>query len=84
MAHAFRPACHTPASPDCIGTGGSGGPAHTDLRDEAYRFLQWIERLKIREDLDFFPVQSDGRMVIMIQDRLLVGLRQNFTKNLVL
>jgi len=43
-----------------------------------------IERLKIREDLDFFPVQSDGRMVIMIQDRLLVGLRQNFTKNLVL
>jgi len=29
-----------------------------------------IERLKIREDLDFFPVQSDGRMVIMIQDRL--------------
>jgi len=29
-----------------------------------------IERLKIREDLDFFPVQSDGRTVIMIQDRL--------------
>jgi len=29
-----------------------------------------VERLKIREDLDFFPVQSDGRMVVMIQDRL--------------
>jgi len=43
-----------------------------------------IEKLKIREDLDFFPVQSDGRMIVMIQDRLLVGLRQSFTKNLVL
>lgn len=29
-----------------------------------------IEKLKIREDLDFFPVQSDGRMIVMIQDRL--------------
>jgi len=29
-----------------------------------------IETLKIREDLDFFPVQSDGRMIVMIQDRL--------------
>ena len=29
-----------------------------------------IERLKIREDLDFFPVQSNGRMVVLIQDRL--------------
>jgi len=43
-----------------------------------------LEKLKIREDLDFFPVQSDGRMVVMNQDRLLVGLRQSFTKNLVL
>lgn len=29
-----------------------------------------IEKLKLRGDLDFFPVQSDGRTVIMIQDRL--------------
>jgi AmmeMemoRadiSam system protein B len=29
-----------------------------------------IEKLKLREDLDFFPVQSDGRMIVMIQDRL--------------
>ena len=29
-----------------------------------------IEELKIRNDLDFFPVQSDGRMMVMIQDRL--------------
>jgi len=29
-----------------------------------------IEKLKIREDLDFFPVQSDGRMVVLIQDRI--------------
>jgi len=28
------------------------------------------EELKIREDLDFFPVQSDGGMIVMIQDRL--------------
>jgi len=44
MAHAFRPACHTPSSPDCIGTGGSGGPANPDLRGEAYRFLQWMSK----------------------------------------
>jgi len=29
-----------------------------------------VEELKIREDLDFFPVQSDGRMIVIIQDRL--------------
>jgi len=29
-----------------------------------------VEELKIREDLDFFPVQSDGGMIVMIQDRL--------------
>ena len=29
-----------------------------------------IEDLKIRNDLDFFPVQSNGSMTVMIQDRL--------------
>ncbi|MBW2004659.1 MAG: hypothetical protein JRI72_08605, partial [Deltaproteobacteria bacterium] len=29
-----------------------------------------IEKLKIREDLDFFPVQSHGGTVVLIQDRL--------------
>jgi len=28
------------------------------------------ENLKIRKDLDFFPLQSNGRMVMMVQDRL--------------
>jgi AmmeMemoRadiSam system protein B len=28
------------------------------------------KELKIRDDLDFFPVQSDGNMIVMIQDRL--------------
>jgi len=29
-----------------------------------------IERPKVRKDLDFIPVQSAGRTVIMIHDRL--------------
>ncbi|MBW2334421.1 MAG: hypothetical protein JRF06_04885, partial [Deltaproteobacteria bacterium] len=37
-----------------------------------------IEKLKIREDLDFFPVQSDAGMIVMIQDRLGLVEKGNF------